>query len=196
MLHLRPAQAAARRTVKRKSALILWDREGQITTVLQISTSLWSDPSSGSLPDMCVDFVLIAGVVLLRLRFAYVVLTNHDWNEIQIVYVIWNNYLWWKLILPLIYRLTLHCKHVLLCVCVCAMCIDTPLFKAHSRHSPPCPRWGNTHLLSTILALCACSGTFRKKVTSPSQLWPVRNIPNVDPWPHCKLPLLTCVYIL
>ena len=82
---------------------------------------------------------------------------------------------------------------LVVCVCVCAMCIDTPLFKAPSRHSPPLPQVDEYTSIVHHFGF-VCSGTFRKKVTSPSQLWPVRNIPNVDPWPHCKLPLLTCIY--
>src|SRR4029434_5376321 len=75
------------------------------------------------------------------------------------------------------------CVCVCVCVCVpCALIILVHLCLKPLADIPPhCPRWRNTHQLSTILALCACSGPFRKKVTSPSQPCPVRNIPNVDP---------------
>ena len=77
--------------------------------------------------------------------------TSHLFNSIY-----WTA-LWWKLILPFIYRLTLHCKHVLLCVCVCVPCVLIVLvhlcLKPLADIPPPAPG-GGIHIVHHFGPVC------------------------------------------
>src|SRR4029434_5597439 len=74
------------------------------------------------------------------------------------------------------------CVVVVVCVCVC-VCVCVPCASIVLAHLclkpladiiPPCPRWRNTHPLSTILGLC---------------VFLHRNIPSHS---HAPFPTLTC----